>query len=119
MKYEIGELRGELAKDLKKSIDDIINWPKLKKKDRYYLFVNTIKDKHHYEIRTTIAIMDIVPPKLMGSMGFLVDNKLGMMGLIHALPYNDNIDVLSEKADEVITEVAEAAKNMNAPLIEV
>jgi|TARA_R100000501_G_C2623350_1_gene116488 hypothetical protein len=118
-RVEIGELRSELAKDLKKSIDSIINMPKMKKKRRYYLFVNTLKDKEHYEIRTTIAIMDKKPPKLLGTMGFLIDNKLGFMGITHALPYNDNFDALTEKADEVIVGVAEAAKNMNAPIIEV
>ena len=82
--YEIGTIRQLLAQDFTKRMEKIIN--DQKKYDQYYILVYADMDATTGKIWTKFMVMNYLPPKMIGTMLYSVDNKLGELRKIWNLP---------------------------------
>lgn len=82
MIIEIGEMRNQLALDLQRDLERVIN--KNKKDSSYFLLVyaNMVDN----DICTKIMKLHTRPPKMLGTMLYRVDNDKGQLRRLWCLP---------------------------------
>jgi len=81
------------------------------KKSHYYVLVSS--RKHPFiqkQIKTTIVLSSVRPPKMLGTMCFHIDNRTGRAKRLWILPL-DRAGVIVPQA-EYVAEIAHAARNM-------
>lgn len=107
MKVLLGDLRPEIAKDLQRSIVKVIE--RYKKKESYFLLVWAGIDIETGIIRSRLILLDKKPPKMLGTLLFFIDNRIGKIERIWSLP----LDIpIFEPSEEMVEEVFRSSKNM-------
>lgn len=104
----IGDMRQELGKDLMKVITNVVN-EKIHLKSYYLLIVAKNFGK---DIKTTVMCMTQRPPKMFGSICYLIDNQQGKATRLWTLPLDICTPDGLVEGGEVIEEIAESAKDM-------
>jgi hypothetical protein len=84
MAIQIGEMRNQLALDLRRTLEHIIN--EHKKLDNYYVLA--IARPGEKRVETKIVLMLHRPPKLIGTICWHVDNRKGKLMRLWVLPYD-------------------------------
>lgn len=103
----LGDLREEIAKEIQRSILDVVD--QYKYKESFYLLVWAGIDIETGIINTRLIILDRKPPKMLGTLLYYVDNKKEIIERIWALP----LDIpIYEPGEEVIQEVWESARDV-------
>ena len=104
-KYEIGEMRNQLARDLQKRIENVIDKEKARKV--YYILVHAELEATSGIVETKLMIMNYEPPKMIGTMLYQVDNSIGQLRRLWVIPrdiprseefidYDTAMDVMNE-----------------------
>ena len=83
--YEIGEMRDQLARDLQKRIVDVIN-KEQKRAELYYILVHSDFDNVTGAVATKLMVMNYVPPKMIGTILYSVDNSIGQLRRLWIIP---------------------------------
>ena len=81
----IGDLRTELARDLRQQLEKVIN--KNKRKSRYYILATA----HQIErgvVETKLVLTRQKPPKMLGTICWHVDNRKGYLQRLWVLPWD-------------------------------
>ena len=103
----LGDLRAEIAKEIQRSILKTVD--DYKKKESYFMLIWAGIDIETNVIRTKIILLDKKPPKMLGTLLYFVDNRIGKIERIWALP----LDIpITEVSDQIIEEVMKSAKGM-------
>jgi len=103
----LGDIRSEIAKEIQRSILKTVD--RYKKKKSYFMLVWAGIDIESGVIRTKIILFNKKPPKMLGTLLYFVDNRIGKIERIWALP----LDIpIYEPSEEVIEEVLRSSKNM-------
>ena len=84
-KYEMGIMRTLLSEDYHKKMEKILNDYKDKFK-KYFILVHSDMDATKGLIRTKFLVMREMPPKMLGTIVYLVDNQKGQLRKLWALP---------------------------------
>jgi len=85
MKENIHTLRNELTEAHQKKIEEIINANQSKSK--YYIFViSTPHSTLEGVIKTTFTLLSQIPPRMLGSMLYFVDNGAGKLERLWVIP---------------------------------
>ena len=61
-------------------------------------------------VRTKLILLDKKPPKMLGTLCYFVNNRIGKAEKIWALPLDH--DVIWEPSDEIVEEVVSSAKGL-------
>jgi len=83
-KYEIGEMRNQLSRDLQGRIEKVID--KEKARDQYYILVHAGLEAVSGTISTKLMVMNYMPPKMIGTILYHVDNKKGELKRLWIIP---------------------------------
>jgi len=103
----LGEIRGEIAKEIQRSILKTVD--KYKNKESYFMLVWAGIDIETNIVRTKIILLDKRLPKMLGTLLYFVDNRIGKIERVWALP----LDIpIYEPSEEVVEEVLRSSKNM-------
>jgi hypothetical protein len=107
MKILLGDIRPEIAKDLQRRIVKLID--ERKNKESYYILIWAGIDIETGIIRSRLILTDKMPPKMLGTLLFFVDNKAGKVKRVWALPLD--IPIL-EPSEEMVEEVFRSSHDM-------
>jgi hypothetical protein len=103
----LGDIRGEIAKELQRSILKVVD--KHKDKESYFILVWAGIDLENDIVNTKIILLDKKPPKMLGTLLYFVDKRIGKIERVWALP----LDIpIYEPSEEVVEEVLRSSKNM-------
>ena len=109
--YEIGMMRTLLAQDFMRQMEKLIN--DNQKKDIYWILVHSDMDATTGKIWTKFLIMDREPPKMLGTMVYYVDNKIGQLRKLWVLPRDIPRDAQFEDQDSAMS-VEEFSKRLDS-----
>lgn len=91
MVVELGAVRREMEINEAKKLEEIIN-TNLKKKS-YYIFKNSNwRGNDSFEMKSVYMLMSRKPPKMLGTVLWLVDNVKGSLSKIWDLPMDVAVD---------------------------
>jgi len=99
--YEIGIMRNLLAQDFMRQMEKLIN--DHQKKDHYWVLVHADMNAVSGRIQTKFMIMDREPPKMLGTMVYYVDNKIGQLRKLWVLPRDIPRDGQFEDPDSIMS----------------
>lgn len=98
MRYEAGEIRAALARDLGELLERVVNL----KKDRrhpYYILVTLLPTDHFQKIHTRATILKKKPKPMLNSILVKVDNRTGEIDFAWCFPKDDPLVVGIDELD--------------------
>jgi len=104
----VGDMRQELGQDLMRTIEKVIS--EKEHLSQYYMLI--VAKNYGKDIKTTIMTMLQMPPKMLGSMCYSINNKRGTLKRLWILPLNFTMPEGLVDAGEPIKEIIESAKGM-------
>jgi len=105
---ETGELRNQLALDLQRALEKVIN--RYKKESSFYVLVYA--DLLGDRVVTKLVKLSCLPPMMLGTMCYHVNNELGELRRIWCLPFDIPREDEHVSLEEGLKEIAESAKYM-------
>jgi hypothetical protein len=104
----LGDLRSEIAKEIQRGILKVIDTHK--EKENYFILVWAGMDIETGIVKTKLILLDKKPAKMLGTLLYYVDNQIGKLDRIWALPLDH--DVVIEPSEEIVEEVVRSSKDI-------
>lgn len=78
-----------MEEESRKTLEGILDNPKNKKKDSYYILrTSNFRGNESSVINTKYMLLDKKPPKMIGSVVWHVDNRKGVLKQLWMLPFD-------------------------------
>jgi hypothetical protein len=89
MSLLLWDVRTAMEEESRKTLEGILNNPKNKKKDSYYILrTSNFTGNHSSVINTKYMLLDKKPPKMLGTVLWHVDNRNGKLKQEWMLPFD-------------------------------
>ncbi len=106
----MGDARRMMGREVMDRIRKVVD--ENQRKNSYYLLVASRQDPmDERRIRTTILMSNAMPPKMLGTMCFHIDNKKGRARRLWILPL-DRPSIIKAPPEQFVPEIARAARGM-------